>query len=178
MARLGMFRSLWLTRLSQPAGERIIYRHALKSPPRRILELGLGTLNRTERLLDIARTAVAVADITYVGVDPFEGRGPGDPPGVSLKDAHRRLHDRAKVQLVPGGLDSLSRVCNRLTTFDLVVIAAPTDERQMSRCWFFLQRLTSPQTTIFTESASHTWSLMTKASLDALASQSVLQRAG
>jgi hypothetical protein len=178
MGRLGMIRSLWLTRLSKPAGERPIYRHALKVPPRRILELGVGTLARTERLLEVATSATPAADINYVGLDRFESRGPTDPPGVSLKQAHQRLHGKARVQLVPGNVDSaLARVCNHLGVFDLVVISAANDERHLSRCWFFLQRVTGPQTTVFIESGS-TWTVLPKAKIDEMAAKAVLSRAG
>lgn len=179
MAKLGMLRSLWLTRLSKPAGERTLYRHALKTPPRRILELGLGTLGRTERLLEIAGSSIAAADLAYVGLDRFESRAATDAAGVSLKEAHRRLHGKARVQLVPGNIDSaLARVCNHLGLFDLVVISAANDERHLSRCWFFLQRITTAQTTVFVESASGAWSLLPKAKIDEMAARAVLQRAG
>lgn len=178
MGRLGMIRSLWLTRLSRPAGERPIYRHALKTPPRRILELGVGLLARTERLLEIATSALPATEVAYVGLDRFESRGPTDPPGVSLKEAHQRLHGKARVQLVPGNVDSaLARVCNHLGVFDLVVISAANDDRHLSRCWFFLQRVTSPQTSVFIESGT-TWALMPKAKIDDLAAKTVLARAG
>ncbi|MFM7413773.1 MAG: hypothetical protein ACKO6E_11285 [Planctomycetota bacterium] len=176
MPRLGMLRSLWLTRLSKPAAERILYRHVLASRPGRILELGLGMLARTERLLEAA--AAGVAEVAYVGIDRFESRTLQDPPGVSLKEAHRRLHDRAKVQLVPGNVDSaLARTCNHLGVFDLVVISADNDQRHLARCWFFLQRVTRPQSTVFVESGT-AWTTVSREKIDDLASRSVLQRAG
>jgi hypothetical protein len=98
---------------------------------------------------------------------------------VSLKQAHQRLHGKARVQLVPGNIDSaLARVCNHLGVFDLVVISAANDERHLARSWFFLQRITNPQTTVFVESASRTWSVLSKAKIDEMAARSVLQRAG
>jgi len=178
MGRLGFLRSLWLTRLSKPAGERTLYRHALRQPPARILELGVGTLARTERLLEVAAAAMPKADLTYVGLDRFESRGPSDPPGVSLKQAHQRLRGRARVQLVPGNVDTaLARVCNHLGVFDLVLIAADNDERHLSRCWFFLQRITGPGTVVFIERAA-AWTELPKAKIDELAARTILQRAG
>ena len=177
MGRLGMLRSLWLTRLSKPAGERALYRHALKTPPRRILELGVGTLARTERLLEVATAATPPGDLTYVGLDRFESRLPSDPPGVSLKEAHQRLHGKARVQLVPGNIDSaLARVCNHLGVFDLVVISSANDERHLSRCWFFLQRITAAETTVFIQSGQ-TWSVLAKSKIDDMAAKAVLARA-
>ncbi|MFM7242721.1 MAG: hypothetical protein ACKO40_00915 [Planctomycetaceae bacterium] len=178
MGRLGFLRSLWLTRLSRPAGERVLYRHALRQPPTRILELGVGTLARTERLLEVAAAATPAADLAYVGLDPFESRSPTDPPGVSLKEAHQRLRGRARVQLVPGSIDTgLARVCNHLGVFDLVLISADNPEGHLSRCWFFLQRVTGPRTVVFVERAA-AWTSLPKAKIDELAARSVLQRAG
>lgn len=178
MGRLGFLRSLWLTRLSKPAGERVLYRHALRQPPTRILELGVGTLARTERLLEVAAAATPAADLVYVGLDLFESRSPSDPPGVSLKQAHQRLRGRARVQLVPGSVDTgLARVCNHLGVFDLVLISDDTDEQRLSRCWFFLQRITGPRTVVFVERAA-SWAELSKARIDELAAKTILQRAG
>jgi hypothetical protein len=181
MGTPGFFRRLWLTRFSKPAGERVIYRHLLRTPPRRILELGLGLLGRTERVLQTA-AAGQTGPLQYVGLDRFEGRMPGDPPGVSLKQAHQRLHALGKVQLVPGNVDtSLSRLCNHLGIFDLVLVAAENDERHLERCWFFLQRLVNQQTTVFVESRSaggSAWTAIAKPRIDELAAKSVLKKAG
>ncbi len=183
MATYGRLRRLWLTRFSQPAAERVIHRHVLRTAPVRVLELGLGLLVRTERLLTAAASRPTPAPVHYVGLDRFEGRAAGDPPGVSLKEAHQRLHKLAKVQLVPGNVDtSLARVCNHLGSFDLVLVSADTDSRHLERCWFFLQRLVTPATTIFVQpQASAAWSTITKARIDELAAKTVqpaLRRAG
>jgi hypothetical protein len=184
MAGMGMLQTLWLTRLSKPAAERVVHRHVLRARPRRVIELGLGMLVRTERMLKAA-TRPGEPPLHYVGLDRFEGRGPGDPPGVSLKQAHRRLHGLARVQLVPGNLDtSLARLCNHLGTFDLVVVSADNDERHMERSWFFLQRITGPQTVLLLESrsgGSATWTPLLKPRIDELAAKFVnptFRRAG
>ena len=107
---------MWLTRLSGPAAERPLLRQILQQRPARILELGLGTLERAERLL---RIAADLGPVHYVGLDRFEARSPGDPVGVTLKEAHRRLHGLGKIQLVPGNADTtLARVCNQLAMVD------------------------------------------------------------
>jgi len=179
MAGLGLARRFWLTRLSQPAGERILYRHVLATRPRRILEIGLGLLVRSERLL---LTAGRGGPAQYVGLDRFEGRAPGDPPGVSLKTAHTRLHPLGRVQLVPGNVDTaLARMCNHLGTFDLVVVSADTDERHLARAWFFVPRLTTASTHVLLERrAGQTvqWEALPKARIDELAAKAVLRRAG
>ena len=182
MARLGFLESLWLTRFSRPAAERAIYRTVLRSPPQRILEIGLGTLLRTRRLLRAVGSRIDQASVHYVGFDRFEGRLPTDPPGVTLKEAHRTLHPLARVQLVPGNVDTaIARVCNHLAPFDLVLVSSDTDERQLERCWFFLQRLTTAASRILVAGRSApraAWSMMSKQQLDDLASRTVMKRAG
>ncbi|MFM7292309.1 MAG: hypothetical protein ACKOHK_05765 [Planctomycetia bacterium] len=181
MAKFGLLQRLWLTRFSQPAKERPLYRHALKTPPKRIIELGLGTLARTERLLGLVRAVHPGSDMHYVGLDRFEGRLPDDPPGVTLKQAHQRLHGLARVQLVPGNVDtSLSKLCNHLGSFDLVLISADNDPRYVDRCWFFIQRIVTPQTAIFAESQTGgggAWTVIPKARVDELAAKTVQKRA-
>jgi hypothetical protein len=182
MAGMGLFGRLWLTRLSRPAAERVVYRHVLRTPPRRILEIGQGLLGRTERLLTAVAAVTDAAGVQYVGLDRFEGRAASDPPGVSLKEAHRRLNKLARVQLVPGNADaSLARLCNHIGLFDLVVIAADNDERHVERCWFFLQRITRDATTVFLETrsaAGRRWTTLPKRQIDELAAKTVLRRAG
>ena len=181
MAKYGLLRRVWLTRFSQPAGERTIYRHALKAAPKRIIEMGLGTLGRTERLLGLVRGVHPGVDLHYVGLDRFEGRLPDDPPGVTLKQAHQRLHGLARVQLVPGNVDtSLSKLCNHLGSFDLVLISADNDPRYVDRCWFFIQRIVTQQTAIFAESRTGSrsvWTAIPKARVDELAAKAVHKRA-
>lgn len=173
MAKVGVFRRLWLTRFSKPAGERPIYRAILGSKPRRILELGLGTLKRSERVLKVAGS-IGDGGLHYVGLDRFEGRLPSDPPGVTLKQAHQRLHALAKVQLVPGNVDgSLSRLCNHLGVFDLVLVSADNDQRS----WFFIQRLVNAQTTVLVEGDAGVWKRIDKSRIDELAARTVLKRA-
>jgi len=181
MAGMGLVRRLWLTRLSKPAAERLLYRHVLTARPRGILEIGLGMLGRTERLLQ----AVAGSEpIRYVGIDRFEGRSPSDPPGVTLKTAHKRLHGLGRVQLVPGNADAaLARLCNHLGTFDLVLVAADNDPRHLERSWFFIQRLMSSATTVLVETAvpgaadGVVWKRIDKRCVDDLAARTIQRRA-
>lgn len=183
MAGMGFVRRLWLARLSQPAAERPLYRHVLRARPRRILEIGLGLLARSERLLQAA--GGGPEPVQYVGIDRFEGRTTSDPPGVSLKTAHKRLHPLGRVQLVPGNADSaLARLCNHLGTFDLVIVSADGDPRHLERAWLFLQRLTTPASVVYVEgrsAAGSTWGVMPRSRLEELAANALqpgLRRAG
>jgi len=166
----GFWQRFWLGRLSSPAAERIIHRHVLRERPRRILEVGLGRLVRTERIL----AALLAADpVRYVGVDRFEGRGADDPPGVSLKEAHRRLHAMGRVQLVPGNADAaLARVASQLGTFDLVLVSADNDPRHLEQCWPLLPRLLTATASVFREESARRrtrWVRLSPEDLDRLA---------
>lgn len=182
----GLWHRLWLTWCSRPAADRAIHRHVLRSRPTRILEIGLGRLVRTERMLRVTGVAPTGDQVRYVGLDRFEGRAASDPPGVSLKEAHRRLHALARVQLVPGNPDTaLARVCNHLGTFELVIVSADNDERHLERSWFFLRRLVTATTTVFVQATTSGraagWAMLPASRLDELASRAVepgLRRAG
>lgn len=176
---VSFLRRIWLTRFSSPASERPLLRLVLRHQPSKILELGLGTLQRTERLLGVA---TSLGSLHYVGLDRFEARLPGDPAGVTLKEAHRRLHGRGRIQLVPGNADStLARLCNQLGSFDLILISASTDRRNLTRCWFFLQRVVRPDTVVvqeFVNDATVSWQIVPHERVADLASQTILRRAG
>lgn len=175
----GWFATLWMTRFSRPSGERPIWRQVLGSPPRRVLEVGIGTLGRTERLLRLLGSIGHADPVQYVGVDRFESRTPADGEGVSLKEAHRRLTPLAKVQLVPGGADSaLARVANHVGVFDLVLVSADEDARHLERAWFFIQRVVRPDSAILVEpSRGGSWHGLDAASLRELADRAVRRRA-
>ena len=178
MGRIGIFKKLWLLRSSRSAGERPLVRSILDSQPKKILELGLGELNRTPQLLSLA-SQVADGPIHYVGLDRFEARLPEDPAGVTLKEAHSCLQGFGRVQLVPGSPDStLARLCNHLGWFDLILVSAAIDQAMASRCWFFLQRLTRSHTVILQESTEDVWEHVSHQNIDDWASQQVLRKVG
>lgn len=184
---VGFFKRIWLTRFSKPVGERTLLQAVGSLTVRadgslRILELGLGTLRRADRLLRLAGARRPKPAVHYVGLDRFEARLPSDPPGVTLKQAHQSLHNRGRVQLVPGNVDtSLSRLCNHLGSFDLVVASLDADPRHLERSWFFIQRLVTPTTAVFIEQAGGAtgsrWVRIAKPRVDELAAKAVARRA-
>ncbi len=181
---IGFVKRLWLLYRSKPAGERSILAAIRGIPARpdgsiRIMEVGLGTIRRAERVLRLAASRKDRPNVHYVGLDRFEGRLPSDPPGVTLKQAHQSLGKLARVQLVPGNVDSsLSRLCNHLGTFDLVIVSRDADPRHLERIWFFIQRLVTPATLVFVEPSSSgaAWEKIGKARVDELAVRTVGRR--
>ena len=178
MGRIGIFKKLWLLRNSRSVGERPLVRSILDSRPKKILELGLGELNRTPQMLSLA-SQISDSPIHYVGLDRFEARLPEDPAGVTLKEAHSCLQGFGRVQLVPGSPDSsLARLCNHLGWFDLILVSAAIDQAMASRCWFFLQRLTRSHTVVLQESTEGAWESISHQNIDDWASQQVLRKVG
>jgi hypothetical protein len=143
----------YILHLSKPAANRLVYREIRRLQPRKILELGVGTAQRAELMIQLAGEFHAPAELLYTGVDPFEDRSEQDGPGISLREAHRLLKATgAKVQLVPGTpADGLSRVANMLGKVDFILFSAPADAEQASRTWFYVPRLLHEQTQVFLE---------------------------
>ena len=146
--------------------------------PKKILELGIGELERTPNMLSMV-ARISDVPIHYVGFDRFEARMPGDPPGVTLKEAHRCLQKFGRIQLVPGNPDStLARLCNHLGSFDLILVSAAIDQVTISHCWFFLQRLTRSHTIVLQESAEGVWTTVSHQNIADRANRQVFRKAG
>jgi hypothetical protein len=147
-----LLRSVYLLYFSQPAAERALYRAARARPVRSIVELGIGLMGRTQRLLEVASWRAAGAELRYTGIDLFESRPSGQPP-LPLKQAFASLQrSRVKVQLVPGEPDvALKRVANSLTHTDLLLIAANQDCDSLARAWTWMPRMLTPVSIVFLE---------------------------
>ncbi len=178
MAPIGIFKKIWLLRNARSVGERPLVRSILEDKPTKILELGLGELERTPDMLSMA-ARMSDGPIHYVGFDRFEARMPDEPPGVTLKEAHSCLQKFGRVQLVPGSPDStLARLCNHLGWFDLILVSRVIDQETISRCWFFLQRLTQSHTVVLQESAEGMWTTVSHQDVSDRANRQVFRKVG
>ena len=123
---------------------------------RKIVELGVGSGQRAVRMIEVARLASPRQDISYVGMDLFEGRSESDGPGLSLKAAYQFLRGvGARVQLVPGNpTESLVRTANSLGKIDLLIMPAELDSPSPSRAWFFVPRMLHQRSVVFVEQAA------------------------
>lgn len=169
----GLFGKLWLNTFVKQTEDKVLITYLLEQNVERLLEIGVGTLERTERLL-----GAASQPLRYVGIDPFESRLATDPPGVSLREAHRRLTKQAQVQLIPGPVDAtLARTCNHIGVFDMVLVANGLDDRAVERVWFFVRRLVRPTSAVFQQSADGQWAAVTREDLEAKSRQILGRRA-
>ncbi len=146
-------RILYLSHLTTPASDRLIYRAIGRQRPRRILELGIGIGQRAVRMIEVAAHFTPIREIQFCGMDLFEARSAVDGPGVTLKMAHRLLkRTGARIQLVPGDpYLGLSRNANALGKVDLLVVSARHDPRQLARAWFYVPRLLHERSQVFLE---------------------------
>lgn len=152
--------TFYLCYLSQPKSLRPIFRTLIKrakpsrknpgGPIRKITELGVGTAERTLRVLQLCP---ATDETVYAGIDLFEARQNGDGPGLKLKEAHQRLAGvGAKIKLIPGDpYSALMRSANSLTGQDLIFIAADQDRASLAKAWFYVPRMLNEHTVVFEE---------------------------
>lgn len=150
----GFFRTLYLCYLSKPAELRPFYRLLKKAlrerPIRRITELGIGTGERTLRMLELCGVG---EETTYCGIDLFEARQNGDGPGLGLKAAHKLMSATGlKPKLVPGDpFSALARTANSLAQQDLIYVSADQDRESLTKAWFYVPRMLSPTTLVCEE---------------------------
>ncbi len=153
MANTGRLRTFYLSYLSNPAKDRLIYREISRRRVRKILELGIGVGQRAMRVIEAAARFSPRREIRFTAVDLFEARTAADGPGVTLKMAHRLLSGTgARIQLVPGDPHAgLSQIANALGQVDLVLISPRLNSSHLARTWFYVPRLMHAQTRVFLE---------------------------
>lgn len=145
----GFLSQLYWSYLANPAEERAIYSAVLKHRPSRIVEIGLGTAQRAEKLLKLVKSCGVTAP-RYVGVDLFEGRSEG-VRGVGLKDTYKILVALgADVKLIPGDAATvLRRISNALQANDLLLIDAAETSQTMAEAWMYVPRMLAAQALVF-----------------------------
>ncbi len=154
MASLSRLRLFYLLHLSKPASDRLVFREIRRLKAHKIVEVGLGSAERTLRMLELAGEFHAPPDIHYTGIDLFEDREPSNGPGLSLRDAHRMLKTTgARVRLVPGTpYEGLSREANAMGKVDLIVLSPGLEAAQLAPAWFYIPRLLDKHTAVLLES--------------------------
>lgn len=152
MSAIDLLKYAHLAYFSKPKSERAVYRTIRRLRPRSVVEIGVGEVTRSQRIIKLCTHIVGVEQFRYTGIDLFEARG-SSQPGVTLKLAHKLLKPMAaKIQLVPGDpFSALSRTANSLTQTDLIIIRSDQDAASMNRAWFYLPRMLSERCQVFHE---------------------------
>jgi hypothetical protein len=155
MSRLSWTQRLYWRYFAKPASERDLSMYVLENPVVSILEIGLGTGDRFQRLIPLIKKSQSTTQIRYAGVDPFES-ATDTQPHMSLKQAHRVLAELGvKAHLIPGDSESaIARVANLVLPSDLIIVdgqwEADSAVGRAVRNW--LPRLCHDQTAIFASS--------------------------
>jgi hypothetical protein len=155
---------LYLSYLSKPAADRPIYQAVRRSKPRKIVELGMGTVSRSLRLIGLCSQYHAASEISFTGMDLFEGRPADQGVGITLKEAHRALKATgARIQLAPGGpYDCLARLANALGKVDLLIFSSDLDPQQLEQAWAYVPRLLGEHSLVFAQSTQPGGQLSTR----------------
>lgn len=148
-------KTLYLCHFSKPAADRALYKLLRKQPVQSIVEVGVGRLERTKILLDLALQKTPAEQLKYAGIDLFEARDAASP-GVGLKQAHKELKPLGiKAQLVPGdAFSALARSANSLTKTDLLIISADMVGEPLTKAWFYVPRMLHDGSQVLIEEAS------------------------
>lgn len=146
-----LIQNTFLLYFSKPAGDRSLYSAIKGKPIRSCLEIGINSVVRTQRLLEVLSWEPGNMPLKYTGIDLFEAAPGGKRP--SYKQAfHDIRHPNVKVQLVPGDVYSaLVRTANQLPATDLVILGAGHDAETLARAWIYVPRMLSPHSLVYQE---------------------------
>lgn len=147
-------RYLYLSYFSKPVCDRSLYKAIKKHQPRKILEIGISSTQRTLRMLDFAHRLAEGETLRYSAVDLFEARDKS-LPRLSLKEVHKQLKAAGVTpQLIPGDpAGALSRAANSLPETDLVLISAANDDAALAAAWFYFPRMLHADSLVLREVA-------------------------
>ncbi|HMP79641.1 MAG TPA: hypothetical protein PKD54_09340 [Pirellulaceae bacterium] len=156
MKPLGYLSFLRLCHFSRPACDRVLYKWTARNKPRAIVEGGLSGIERSQSIIRIAQRVSPNAEISYLGLDEFEGR-PQVNSELTLRNTHKMLNRTgAKVRLLPGDpLGTIARMANQLPKADLFILTLDPNHCDWDQLWFFLPRLMHDNTLVLLRRDSH-----------------------
>lgn len=148
-----ILRYLYLAYFSKPVSQRVLYRAIRRTRARRILEIGIGNVARTSRMIGLAARFADGQPVRYAAIDLFEARPAERSDSLTLKEAHRLLKGTpAQIQLIPGEpARALAQVANSLTGVDVLLISLEHDDKSLAGAWFYLPRMLHEGTMVFRE---------------------------
>lgn len=152
MAAVRWIKYCYLAFASKPKGERELYRLVKARRISRIIEVGIGNMTRTARLIEVAQRFANEQKVFYTGLDWFDARSKELAP-LSLKQTHCALQATgAQVRLVPGPPgNSLATVANAHQNTDLIILAPSVSDDELKRAWFYVPRMLRDQSVVLRE---------------------------
>lgn len=181
MAVSGFFKYARLALFSKESSERQLIRLVKKQQTRRVVELGISSLERTTELLTQAAKTSPEAKIQYSGFDFFEER-PSSLESLSLIETHRTLaKSEIAYRLTPGSpSDGLAAMANSLPDTDMLLISDLISDAQLEPIWFYLPRMCHPGTIVLRKASkpqenqeAPEWETISLTEVDRLANYSV-----
>lgn len=153
MAVSGFLKYARLAFFSKESSDRQLFRLVKKQQTRRIVELGISSLERTAEILKLAASTSPSAKIQYSGFDAFEERPTAFEP-LSLIETHRTLAKSETAYRLTPGLPSegLPGMANSLPDTDLLLISDLVSDAQLEPIWFYLPRMCHPGTLVLRKS--------------------------
>ncbi len=143
----------YLAYFSRPAGERILYRRMRSLPVRSIVEIGMSSLRRTERIIRQAQATHSTA-ISYTAIDLFELRADlEEREPLPLKDVYRRLKPSGvQVRLIPGlPAQAVPRKANELVSSDLLLVNERYEAEFFEQSALYVPRMLHRRSLVFVE---------------------------
>jgi hypothetical protein len=171
-----------LAYFSQPRSEQQLYRLVKRRKVCRIVEIGIGSLERTAALVRVAQRYAANDQVSYTGIDWFDART-AELPALTLKQTHTRLQSTgAKTRLVPGEPGrSLATVANAHQHTGLMLISAAVADSSLVAAWFYVPRMLDDGSIVLREgldaAGEPTFTQLSHQQIAALAQQSTRKRA-
>jgi len=146
---------LYLSCFSKPKADRSLYRHLRRNRATHIVELGMGSVMRSKRMLEVAARYARSRPVHYTVIDLFDDRPAGEQPR-RLIDVYRQLKpSEARLRLVPGTAASgLARVANELQETDLLLISAAQGTTELTAAWFFVPRMLHADSLVLRETSA------------------------
>ncbi len=150
MSFTARLKSFYLCFLSSPKSDRVLFKAIRKAQASSIVEIGMGSILRSQLLIEQAQHANPDAKINFTAIDLFDSR-PFDLPQLKLIETHRTLcKTGATIKLVPGEENSaLPRVANGLANTDLLLISTCSDLKNQTQLWFYLPRMLNKKSQVF-----------------------------
>jgi hypothetical protein len=145
----------YFAHFSKPRAERQLYRLIKRHKVCRIVEIGMGDVNRAAKLIRVAQRYANDGKVFYTGVDWFDART-DDMPELTLKQAHRYLQTTgAQVRLVPGDPGrSVASVANAHQHTGLLIISPAVTDSMLAPAWFYVPRMLDQASVVLRERTS------------------------
>jgi hypothetical protein len=132
----------YLAYASQPRTDRQLYRLVKLHGISRIVELGIGSVERATSMISVAQRYAADGKVAYTGLDWFDARS-GDLPAMKLKQTYCELQATgAQIRLTPGEpARSLRAISNSHPHTGLLLISAAVSDSTLEAAWFYVPRM-------------------------------------